>query len=90
VSCRLDGPIVVLLHTTEKVIEVVQKGGPTDEWMDGWPHTAQTVSHNIVSYLETHRDEVGDIPLQEGLECRLLEASAAAAHSAQGNNEYPK
>lgn len=56
----------------------------------GWPHTAQSVRQDIVSYLETHRDEVSDIPLQEGLEYKLLEASAASAHSTQDNDEHLK
>lgn len=58
----------------------------------GWPHTAQTVRHDIVSYLEKHREELGDIPLQEGLESRptLSKAAAATTQSAQANDEYIK
>src|SRR5688572_16421026 len=56
----------------------------------GWPHSAETVRQDIVSYLETHRDEVVDIPLEEDFKCTFLQGAAAAEHSARVNDEYLK
>ena len=60
----------------------------------GSPQTAQSVRQDIVKFLETHRDEVDSIPLQEYSEGRLLEAStsdsAAVANYSQANDEYLK